>query len=435
MSILAGYVVPHPPIIIPEIGGSERHHIERTIYAYQKIAQEIIDIKPDTLIITTPHAKAYRDVLVVSETPFIKGDFSMFRAPDVKFHLKTNTEFINRLLETGLKYNLPITGDHGQDQTLDHGTMVPLYFLKDILEDVTVVRIATSGLSISSHYQIGAMIDEAIHDDDRVVWIASGDLSHKLKTDGPYGFTKEGPQFDRQFTDLLQSNKLQDVQLLDTPTHDKAAVCGLESFAMLFGAVSKIDVSTTLLSYEGPFGVGYAVSSIKPIHVSLQVQLARQAIEQYLINHSYISNWDFIPEELTKQKAGVFVSLHKHGRLRGCIGTIAPTRPSIAEEIIHNAVSAATRDYRFSPLRTSELKELEISVDVLSSSEPIDSISELDVTRYGVIVSSGYRKGLLLPNLKGIDTPMQQVSIALQKASISPDEPYKMERFEVTRYY
>jgi len=138
---------------------------------------------------------------------------------------------------------------------------------------------------------------------------------------------------------------------------------------------------------------------------------------------------------MTTRRAGVFVSLKKYGELRGCIGTIKPTTKNIAAEIIQNAISAGTRDPRFLPVEESELSELAYSVDVLGEPEPINTKDELDVKRYGVIVRSGYKSGLLLPNLEGVDTVDYQVSIALQKAGIRPGEPYKMERFEVVRHY
>ena len=138
---------------------------------------------------------------------------------------------------------------------------------------------------------------------------------------------------------------------------------------------------------------------------------------------------------MTWQRAGAFVSLHKNGRLRGCIGTIQPVRSCVAEEIADNAISAATRDPRFSPVRPEELDSLEISVDVLSEPESISSIAELDVKRYGVIVSKGGRRGLLLPNLDGVDSIDEQIAIALQKAGISEHEKgIKLQRFEVVRH-
>ncbi len=137
---------------------------------------------------------------------------------------------------------------------------------------------------------------------------------------------------------------------------------------------------------------------------------------------------------LTDKKAGAFVTLKKNGQLRGCIGTIRPVQGSLAEEILRNAISAGTRDPRFSPVKPEELPELVYSVDVLGEPEPIKSKDELDTKRYGVIVENGPRCGLLLPNLAGIDTPEEQISIAREKAGISPDEPVKMYRFEVVRH-
>ena len=142
-----------------------------------------------------------------------------------------------------------------------------------------------------------------------------------------------------------------------------------------------------------------------------------------------------LPAEMRTGRAGVFVSIHEHGRLRGCIGTIAPVTDCIAEEIRRNAVSAATEDPRFDPITVDELKWLEISVDVLGSPEQISGIEELDPGRYGVIVSRGRRRGLLLPALDGVDTPQQQIAIARRKAGISPDEDVQLERFEVVRHY
>lgn len=164
------------------------------------------------------------------------------------------------------------------------------------------------------------------------------------------------------------------------------------------------------------------------------VQLAREAIETYLKGNKIMDVPSELPEEMM-QRAGVFVSLHRHGALRGCIGTFAPTQDNVAKEVIMNAISAATRDPRFMPMEKSELEDLEISVDVLSSPEPAADISELDAKKYGVIVSSGSKRGLLLPDLDGVDTPQQQISICRQKAGISEKEPVQLAKFVVKRYH
>ena len=168
---------------------------------------------------------------------------------------------------------------------------------------------------------------------------------------------------------------------------------------------------------------------------SAYVRLARETIENYIKQGKIITLPLDLPKEMINQKAGAFVSLKKYGELRGCIGTFMPTQKNIAKEIIKNAISAAVDDPRFSPVNVSELEDLSISVDVLSVPEEIKDISQLDPKKYGVIVSSGYKKGLLLPDLEGVDTAEEQVDIAKRKAGIYPDEKVKLYRFEVKRFF
>ncbi len=165
------------------------------------------------------------------------------------------------------------------------------------------------------------------------------------------------------------------------------------------------------------------------------VQLAKETIENYVRRGKTIQP----PEELTpemEKRAGAFVSIHKHGKLRGCIGTIQPTQDNVAQEVIRNAVAAATRDPRFPPVTSEELADLDVKVDVLGEPEPVQSMEDLDPKRYGVIVKSARdrRRGLLLPDLEGVDTVAYQVDVARRKAGLRPDEPIELYRFEVIRY-
>jgi len=163
------------------------------------------------------------------------------------------------------------------------------------------------------------------------------------------------------------------------------------------------------------------------------VSLAKKTVEEYVRNRKVISPPDDLTPEM-KQRAGVFVSLKKRGELRGCIGTFLPTTENVATEIIQNAISAATRDPRFLPVSPDELDEIEYSVDVLSEPEKISDRKDLDPKRYGVIVKRGERRGLLLPDLEGVNTVDEQINIALMKAGILPDEDFELYRFEVKRY-
>ena len=163
------------------------------------------------------------------------------------------------------------------------------------------------------------------------------------------------------------------------------------------------------------------------------VELAKKAVEKYIKVGKVLLHKNIL-EEFTKEKAGVFVSIKKKGELRGCIGTIYPTKNNVVEEIISNAISSSTRDPRFFPVEREELKLLTYSVDILSEPEKIEKMSQLNPEKYGVIVKSGHKTGLLLPDLEGVDTPEMQVNIAKSKAGIFPDEEFETYRFTVTRH-
>jgi AmmeMemoRadiSam system protein A len=163
------------------------------------------------------------------------------------------------------------------------------------------------------------------------------------------------------------------------------------------------------------------------------VRLAKEAVEMYVLEEQTISPPDELTPEM-RERAGVFVSIKKRGQLRGCIGTYLPSMDNVASEVIQNAISAATRDPRFLPVEPSELNELEYSVDVLTRPEKVNSLDQLDPKRYGIIIASGNRRGLLLPDLEGINTVEDQIGIASMKAGISPDEEKEIYRFEVKRY-
>ena len=163
------------------------------------------------------------------------------------------------------------------------------------------------------------------------------------------------------------------------------------------------------------------------------IALARESVEEFVKFGKVKTTPTPVPAEL-EAEAGAFVSLKSHGQLRGCIGTIEATQENLAAEIIQNAISAATRDPRFFPVSEDELEDLVYSVDVLSAAVPVNSLEELDPKCFGVIVESGYKRGLLLPDLEGIDTVEEQVGIAMRKAGIYGDEPVTLYRFQVTRH-
>jgi AmmeMemoRadiSam system protein A len=461
MPVLSAFIVPHPPLLIPEVGGERREAVRQTIDAYEEISRRIRDLNPETLVFISPHAISYSDYFHISPGTGGRGTMAQFGAPNVTFEASYDSELIEEISRLAGEQEIPAGTLGEKDKKMDHGVTVPLYFIAQQLKHYSIVRISISGLGFDEHYKFGRCLKEAIEKTNRnVVIIASGDLSHRLTSDGPYTYAREGPEFDKEITQAMAQADFLKFITLDESFCDQAGECGLRSFIIMAGALDKTSVAADMLSYEGPFGVGYAICAYKPIapdenrdflkrfrnmHESKLeeikskedpfVNLARQSLEHYVRTGKTMRTPTDLPPELSKVRAGVFVTLKKAGRLRGCIGTIQPVEKSIAEEIIKNAVTSGVGDLRFQVVTKDELDELVYSVDVLSPSEPITDKTQLDVKKYGVIVSSGGKRGLLLPNLDNVQTVGEQISIALQKAGISENANYNMERFEVVRHH
>lgn len=461
MGIAAGFMVPHPPLIIPDVGGGEEKKIQKTVDAYQTVAEAVGRLQPETIVLLSPHQTMYADYFHISPGKGARGDFGQFRAARVSMEVSYDTEFVRVLCEAAKDAGLQAGTLGEREQKLDHGTMVPLYFVNQFWTEYRLVRIGLSGLPLTAHYRLGQCIREAAQTLGRnTVVIASGDLSHKLKEDGPYGYQEEGPAYDARIMDVMGRGAFGELLEFSEDFCEKAAECGHRSFTIMAGAFDRTGVETERLSYEGPFGVGYGVCTYRACsnddtrnfleqyeekerrallakreQEDAYVRLARYTVETFVKTGTFPEMPKELPEELYQNRAGAFVSLKEDGRLRGCIGTIHAGRESLAEEIMHNAVSACSEDTRFSPVEDWEVDRLTISVDVLGETEKISSPEELDVTRYGVIVTKGARRGLLLPNLEGVDTVEEQIAIAKQKAGIRDYESVELERFEVIRHY
>ena len=459
--ISGAFMVPHPPLIIPEVGRGKEQKIQNTIDAYHEAGLKIGHLRPETITLLSPHQIMYADYFHISPGRWAEGDFGQFGAGKVKMEVSYDTEFVDKLCEMAKEADFPAGTLGERDRRLDHGTLVPLYFVNKYWKGYHLVRVGLSGLALTDHYELGRMIRETANVlDKNVVIIASGDLSHRLKEDGPYGYQEEGPEYDRRIMEVMGRGDFGELLEFSEDFCEKAGECGHRSFTIMAGALDRTKVTVNRLSYEGTFGVGYGICTYVTCGQDLQrnfkdqyeekekkrilelrqredeyVQLARQAIEEYVRTGQKIQVTEGIPRQMCDYRAGVFVSIKKEGRLRGCIGTIQAVWQSIAEEIIENAISAASRDPRFLPVKTEELDWLTVSVDVLGDTEKIDSPDKLDVRRYGVVVTKGYKRGLLLPNLEGVDTVEEQITIAKQKAGIGEHDKVELERFEVVRHH
>lgn len=433
-------MVPHPPLIVPDVGKGEEKKIGNTIRAYQEAARRIGEIRPETIVLVSPHQTMYADYFHISPGKGAKGDLGQFRAGNVKIEVSYDTEFVEKLCRMADIREIPAGTMGEREKRLDHGTMVPLYFVEQYWKEYRLVRIGLSGLPLIRHYELGQCIQRVSEVLGRkTVLIGSGDLSHRLKEDGPYGYREEGPAYDSRVMDVMGRAAFGELLDFSEDFCEKAGECGHRSFTMMAGALDRTEVEAEVLSYEGPFGVGYGICCYKPCDVRREnedayVRLARETIEEYVRNGGKIKVPEGLPGEMYNKRAGAFVSIKKEGRLRGCIGTVCAVQASIAEEIIENAVSASTKDPRFLPIEPEELEKLVISVDVLGDMEKIASPDELDVKRYGVVVTKGYKRGLLLPDLDGVDTVEEQIAIAKDKAGIKAGEEVELERFEVVRH-
>jgi AmmeMemoRadiSam system protein A len=469
-AILGAAVLPHPPLAVGKVAVDKKEIIKKTIASFQSLAKEIERLAPQTIVLISPHTNLYADYFHLGSynegEKIAWGDFSRFGDAESRVAVGFDEPFIDALAELCQKEDFPCGKLGKKTSFLDHGITVPLYFVQKQYSDFQLVQVGLSGLGLAEHYALGMKITEIAEKLGRKTYIiASGDLSHKLLADGPYGYAAEGPEYDERIMAVLERAAFGEMLDFDEAFLERAAECGHRAFCIMAGAFDGLKVDAKKLSYEGPFGVGYGAALFIPKEKDTArhfleafrekeakkneerrknedpyVQLARASIEHF-VNFGKVLELDaklkekiVLEKEAYTKKAGCFVSLKKNGQLRGCIGTISPTQENIAEEIIANAISSASRDGRFEPVRVDELSSLVYSVDILSESEAIASEKELDVKRYGVIVSAGHKKGLLLPNLEGVDSIDMQVSIAKQKAGILPHEKVSLERFEVLRY-
>jgi AmmeMemoRadiSam system protein B/AmmeMemoRadiSam system protein A len=316
----------------------------------------------------------------------------------------------------------------------EHAVEVQLPFLQYFKPDVRIVPVIIAGAGASSYPEIGRDIARAIKELNReVVIMASGDMTHYE------------PQASAKEKDMAAVEAMLSLDIAELTRRYKSrhiSMCAYPPVVCLISAAKELGATgAELVKYQtsgdatGDYTevVGYAgVIFKKPARYPL-VALAKDTVEKYIKDGKKQAPPKALTPEL-KERAGVFVSIHKLGALRGCIGTFEPQQPNVAEEIITNAISAATRDPRFDAVTPDELKDLDYSVDVLTRPEPVADKSQLDPRKYGVIVECGWQRGLLLPDLEGVDSADEQIAICRQNGGLGPDEPVQLYRFEVKRY-
>ena len=431
-------IAPHPPIMVPEVGRESIAGVRHSIEAMAELTERLIASGAESVILISPHAPLEIDAFVAYEGPQVYGDFANFRAPETSVSAPLDGELLQAISKSAAAdgYHVSLL----PDCDLDHGTAVPLYFLLRNGWHGKVVALGYSFLSNEDHLRFGACIKRAVDRVGRPVgFIGSGDLSHRLAPHAPAGFNPDAHVFDEAVVDALQANNPQAIVEIDYNLRKLAGECGYRSMLVAIGAGDGLPSSCEVMNYEAPFGVGYLVAQL--INQREQTtgeelpRLARAAVETFIRTCEVIQPPGGMGG-LLSVRAPCFVCLKTlDGELRGCIGTIEATRETLAQEIIANAISAAMNDPRFSPVSEDELANLRYSVDVLMPAEKT-VLEELDPNVFGVIVEdeNSARRGLLLPDIPGVDTAEQQIEIASRKAGIPQGTPVKLWRFKVDRF-
>lgn len=446
--------------MVPEVGREAAQDVRGSIDAMREFTERIIASRAETVVLISPHAPLDARAFVAYHDTPLYGDFANFRAPDTKVEAPLDEALLTEIGRAASEQDYTVLGIKGFD--LDHGTAVPLYFLQRNGWSGSLVALGYNFLSGEDHLRFGACIKRAVDEIRRpVALVASGDLSHRLKPDAPAGYNSVAHLFDEEVVASLRASEPARIINIDQDLRRMAGECGYRSMLIAFGATLELSLTCEVLHYEAPFGVGYMVAQLtreqagrgKKVdeindekseetrpemgaagHAELPA-LARRAVETFVREGRLIEK----PSKTTgmlQERAACFVSIKTdEGALRGCIGTIEPVKETLADELIANAVSAATRDPRFPPVKSAELSHLRYSVDVLSEPERT-TFEELDPALYGVIVEdeAGLHRGLLLPDIEGVETAGQQVEIAMRKAGIKPGSPLKLSRFRVERF-
>ena len=444
-------IAPHPPIMVPEVGRGESERVRGSIEAMREMTARITACGAETVVLVSPHAPLEARAFVAYRDAELRGNFARFRARGTEISAPLDSELLDSISRAAAEDGFGVVGIGGEE--LDHGTAVPLYFLLRNGWRGRVVALGYSFLSDEAHVRFGVTLRRAVEAVGRpAAFVASGDLSHRLTPDAPAGHHPDAHLFDEEVIESIRSSSPRRIIWIDQNLRRLAGECGYRSMLVALGAAEGTDPACDVLHYEAPFGVGYLVAQLarrraageeetgtetSPLESEREIitSLARRAVETYVRQGRALDPPEVLPPAL-QRPAACFVSIKTDdGELRGCIGTVEPARATLAEELVSNAVSAATRDPRFPPVAASELPSLRYSVDILSEPEPAQ-IEDLDPKIYGVIVEDerGRRRGLLLPDIEGVETASQQMQIALRKAGISSGEPTRLYRFRVNRF-
>jgi AmmeMemoRadiSam system protein A len=440
--IFAG-LMPHAPVLVPGVGGENLARVRATVSAMTALAGRVAAARPDSVVLISPHSPRRAAEFGIWSTPRLRGSFEAFgssEAVDLPLDQRLSDQIETEAARLGLRTWRIV------DETLDHGATVPLHFLSAAGWSGPTAILSLSETGGAGLDEFGRAIAAAVRSlAVRAAVIASGDMSHRLSLSAPAGYHPEASRFDEAFVGALRKGAGGDVRQISRRLQAIAAEDVIESTRVALAASGYRADRRNVLSYEGPFGVGYAVAVLfepegssggkRPLsNLADLPAVARRAVATRLAGSP--ETLPFRAEGALEDCRGVFVTLRTStGELRGCVGSIAPGESDLVRETWRSALLAAFEDGRFSPVRAAEIGRLRFSVTVLDPMEPVVPPAPQDPSRYGVLVRArDGRSGLLLPGIAGIDTGRQQLEVVRQKAGIGSDEPIEMQRFTANSF-
>jgi AmmeMemoRadiSam system protein A len=439
MTITCAALMCHAPIVVPEIAGSRGFACVKTTDAMERVASAIVAHEPHVVVLISPHASRLRKAWGLVDDARIGGSFAPFGKPELEVSVPGARDAVKTLSEVAKARNLTTATTRGND--LDHGCTVPLAFLiKAGWQGATLVVGLPSDEQDDEEAFGRALAEAARLRTERWAVLASGDMSHRLERGAPAGFHPRAAEFDRSFVSHIRNGQFQLAVHPELALRELAAEDVVQSTRVAVAAADYNPRGLHVFSYEGPFGVGYLEAILHSDRARAAgqndadppvalVDLARIALRRAVANER--TSLPALPPVWQAPRA-VFVTLRgPEGELRGCIGRTEPALDSLAEEIVDCAVAAATRDPRVPPVSSDELDDLTIEVSLLDPAEHIDSVDDLDPMNYGVLVIQGGHRGVLLPEVEGVDTAEEQLQIAMRKGRINAQRPYHLARFRV----
>ena len=440
-SIVFACLMPHPPIVVPGVGNGREREAELTVGSMKEVAERLVRVEPHTVVVISPHSPRRQGCFGLWGGERLTGTLRRFGCDWVRVDLPPDIEFADRLTIEARTEGVQVW--HIEEGEIDHGAVVPLYYLIEAgWRGPTVIF----GLSLHGEEGVGemgrAIASTARACGRRTALLASGDMSHRLKPDAPAGFHPEAHRFDEEFIRLVGEGSYEKTDQIDERLQSLAGEDVVDSSRVVFSAVEYDSSGGGVLSYEGPFGVGYGVAVLYEAGIeenpgrirrkpggdcgnrvecedeTILPRLAREAVEREISGGGDSTNPVFSPFLL--QKKGVFVTIrNREGILRGCRGYVSSDR-SLVETTRKSARSAAFSDYRFSPVDAEELPKLTFEVSILERLEEVEDLDELDPELFGVVVKSkDGREALMLPGIEELDTVEKQLCAVREKAGDS----------------